>query len=158
MRLAIYPADYGKEVSPTFGHLQRPLLHLAQGPALRRHNRLRNVWIQLCRRAGWHTDAEQLVFVGEGETKRADFVTITPDGQRLACDVMVTASPTPWTPHGEHLYRSAGAKATRYNTSAGGLTHDRARMHPLVHDAHNHWLSGEALSLFHARTKEVGVV
>ena len=28
----------------------------AQGPAIRSHNRLRDQWILLCRRAGWHTD------------------------------------------------------------------------------------------------------
>ena len=50
-----------------------------------------------------------------GETKRADFVTLTPDDQRIACDIMVTASPTPWEGHGDHLLTSAGVKATRYH-------------------------------------------
>ena len=71
----------------------------AQGPGMRRHNRLRDTWIQLCRRAGWHTDAEQLVYIAPGETKRADLVTLTLEGQRLACDVMVTAAPAP----GSHM-------------------------------------------------------
>ena len=74
---------------------------------------------------------------------------MTLDGHRLACDVMVTASPTPWQPHDDHLQRSGAAKATRYNATAGGLLHDGARLLPLVHDAHNHWLGAEALALLH---------
>ena len=62
---------------------------------------------------------------------------------------MVTASPTPWDPHEQHLLVSAAAKATRYNTVPGGTTHDRAQMIPLIHDAHNHWMSPGALRLLH---------
>ena len=40
-------------------------------PFMRRHNRIRVLWIQLCRRAGLHTDPEQLVYIAAGETKRA---------------------------------------------------------------------------------------
>ena len=103
----------------------------AQCPALRTHNRLRDTWIRLCCKAGWHTDSEQPVSIGPDESKRADFVTLTPEGQRIACDVVVTASPTPWAPHGPHLGTSAAAKATRYNTVPGGSMHDRANLVPL---------------------------
>ena len=93
--------------------------------------------------------AEQLVAIAPDEGKRADFVTLTPDGQRIACDIMVTASPTPWEAHGPHLDTSAAAKATRYRTVAGGLTHDRAQLVPRIHDAHNLWLSPGALRFLH---------
>ena len=83
-----------------------------------------------------------------GEPKRADFVTLTLEGQRLVRDVMVTASPAPWDAHGEHICTSEAAKATKYNT-AGGLTHDKARLLPLIHDARNHWLGRDALALLH---------
>ena len=79
-------------------------------------------------------------------------MTLTPEGQRLACDVMVTAAPTPWQEHGSHLHISAAAKATRYNCAAGGFAHDRAQFFPTIHDAHNHWISGHALRLLHRIT------
>ena len=103
----------------------------------------------MCRKAGWHVHTEQLVYIAHDETKRADLVVHTTDGRRLACDVMVTASPTPWTAHGEHLYGSAAAKASRYGATAGGLTYDRAKTLLLVHDAHNLWLCTEAVELLH---------
>ena len=84
--------------------------------------------------SGWRTDAEQLVYIAQGETKRADFVTLTPEGQCIACDVMVTVSPTPFLAHDGHLQRSAAAKAMRYHTTTGGLTYDNARLLPLVHE------------------------
>ena len=65
---------------------------------------------------------------------------------------MVTAAPSSWQAHGEHLDISAAAKATRYNCSAGGFTHDRAQFLPLIHDAHNHWISAHALWFFHRLT------
>ena len=78
--------------------------------------------------------------------------TLSPEGQRLARDVMVTAAPAPWQSHGPHLDVSAAAKASRYNCAAGGFTHDRAQFFPLIHDAHNHWISPHALRLLHRLT------
>ena len=148
-RCAYTPLSTGRRCHHALGCYSDHVFACAQGPGLRRHNRIRDVWVQLCRQAGWHVDAEQLVYVAAGETKRADFVALTPDGHRLACDVMVTADPCPWQEHGTHLATSAAAKATRYKCAAGGFTHDRAQLLPLVHDAHNHWLSAHALRLLH---------
>ena len=116
---------------------------------MHRHNRMRDVWVRLCWQAGWHTDPEQLVYIAAGETRRADFVTLSPQGQRYACDVMVTAAPLPWSEHGTLLGTSASANASRNNCQPGGFTHDRAQLLPLIHDAHNHWMSSQALCFLH---------
>ena len=141
------PLTTGRRCHHALGAYSDHAFTCAQGPGVRRRNRLRDSWIALCRKAGWHVDAEQLVYIAPGETKRADFVALTPDGQRLACDIMVTASPTPWAPHGPHLHTAAAA-----NTTPGGFMHDRSQFLPLLHDAHNHWLSAEALRLLHRLT------
>ena len=120
----------------------------AQGPAIRRHNRLRG-WILLCRRAGWHADPEQIIRTGAEEFKRADFVALTPDGCRIAADVMVTTPPVPAHSHGEHLSRSEAAKATRYRTTPWSRAADGCTVVPLVHDAINHWLAPAALRFLH---------
>ena len=133
-RCGYTPLTTGRRCHHQLGLYSDHAFTCAQGPGLRRHNRLRD---------------EQLVTVAPDEGKRADFVTLTPDGQRIACDIMVTASPTPWEAHGPHLDTSAAAKATRYRTVAGGLTHDRAQLVPLIHDAHNLWLSAGALRFLH---------
>ena len=151
-RCGYTPLTTGRRCHHQLGCYNDHVFACAQGPGMRRHNRLRDVWIQLCRRAGWRTDAEQLVYIAQGETKRADLVTLTPDDQRIACDVMVTAAPDPWQAHGPHLDVSAAAKATRYNCAAGGFTSDRAQFFPLIHDAHNHWISPHALRLLHRLT------
>ena len=144
-RCGYTPLTTGRRCHHPLGCYSDHVFVCAQGPGMRRRNRMRDTWIHLCRRAGWHTDAEQLVYIASGETKRADLVTLAPEGQRLACDVMVTAAPAPWQPHGPHLDVSAAAKATRYNCAAGGFTHDRAQFFPVIHDAHNHWISPHAL-------------
>ena len=64
-------------------------------PGLRRHDRLRDRWICLCRRTGWHIDAEQNVSTNDHDNKRADFLALPPDGTWIAADAMVTATPTP---------------------------------------------------------------
>ena len=143
------PLTTGRRCHQQLGPYSDHSLTCAQGPSIRRHNRIRDAWISLFRKSSWQTTAEQLVYTGEGETKRADFVAHTPDGARIACDVMVTASPTPWESHDTHLQRSAAAKATRYATVPGGFTHDRAQLWPLVHDAHNFWLDRDAARLLH---------
>ena len=101
-RCSYTPLTTGRRCNHQLGNHSDHCFTCAQGPGMRRHNRLRDAWIRLCRQAGWHTDSEQLVNIGPNESKRADFVTLSPDGQRSACDVMVTASPTPWDPHGPH--------------------------------------------------------
>ena len=143
------PLTTGRRCQHQLGTYSDHCFTCAQGPGLRRHNRMRDAWIRLCRNAGWHTDSKQLVTIGPDESKRADLVTLSPDGQRIACDVMVTASPTPWDSREQHLLVSAAAKATRYNTIPGGVTYDRAQLVPLIHDAHNHWMSPGALRLLH---------
>ena len=148
-RCAYTPLATGRRCHHALGAYSDHVFTCAQGPGLRRHNRLRDVWVRLCRQAGWHTDPEQLVYVASGETKRADFVTLSPEGQRYACDVMVTATPSPWLAHAGHLSTSAAAKASRYNCQPGGFTHDNARLIPLIHDAHNHWISTHGLRLLH---------
>ena len=148
-RCSYTPLTTGRRCYHQLGTYSDHVFTSAQGPSLRRHNRIRDTWIQLCRKAGWHTDAEQLVTIVPSESKRADFVTLTPDGHRIACDVMVTASPTPWDAHGPHLDTSAAAKATSYRTVSEGLTHDKAKLILLIHDAHNLWLSPGALRLLH---------
>ena len=94
-KMWLYSPHHRAQVPSSPGHYSDHVFACAQEPGMRRHNRLRDVWIELCRRAGWHTDAEQLVYIAQRETKRADLVTLSPDGQRLACDVMVTAAPAP---------------------------------------------------------------
>ena len=148
-RCCYTPLTTGRRCHHQLGAFSDHTFTCAQGPSLRRHNRVRDAWIALCRQAGWHTDAEQLVYIQADETKRADFVAHTPQGERLACDVMVTAAPTPWSEHGTHLHRSSAAKATRYGTVPWGYTHDRAQLVPLVLDAHNFWVAGDGLRLLH---------
>ena len=50
---------------------------------MRRHNRLRDAWMQLARTAGWQAQTEQLVFTAADVCKRADLVALTPDGSKL---------------------------------------------------------------------------
>ena len=144
----------------------------AQGLSIRRHNRVHDAWIALCRQAGWHTDVsnntssllrgkrieqtfwatprrpEQQVFTSPGETNRADFLGHTPAGQSIVCDVMITAAPTLWDEHGTHSNRSAAIKTTSYSTTPWGYTHDRAKG-SLFQDAHTLWLCGNTLRLLH---------
>ena len=90
-----------------------------------------------------------MIRTAEGDFKRADLVALTPDGCRIAADVMVTAPPMATAPHGDHLSRSEAAKATRYHTTPWSRTADGCIVVPLVHDAINHWMAPSALRLLH---------
>ena len=59
-----------------------------QAASVRRHNRMRDVWHQLCRQAGWHAQTEQLVFTRDGTCKR---------GERAPSTHVM--SPSPRAPH-----------------------------------------------------------
>ena len=76
-RCGYTPLTTGRRCHHFLGHYSDHVFACAQGPGMHRHNRLRDMWIQLCRRAGWHTDAEQLVYIAPGETKRADLDTVS---------------------------------------------------------------------------------
>ena len=148
-RCRYVPLTTGRMCGKQLGMHSAHACTCAQGPGLRRHNRLRDTWISLCRQAGWHTDPEQDIHTREAETKRADLVSLTPDGTRMAADVMVTATPTPWESHGDHLLRSENAKASRYHASAWTATPEGTTIVPLIHDALNHWLAPSALRFLH---------
>ena len=60
---------------------------------MRRHNRMTDEWITLCRVVGWHAQAEPLIFTAQDVCKRTDLVALSPDGIQYACDVMFTAPP-----------------------------------------------------------------
>ena len=105
--------------------------------------------MHLARSAGWHAQTEQLVFTTAEVCKRADLVALAPDGAKFACDVLVTASPTPCERHGPHLEKMAAAKARQYNTVSWGRCHKDATFVALVHDAQQHWLHADALRLLH---------
>ena len=76
-------------------------------------------------------------------------VVLTPDGTKLACDVVVTAFPTPAERHGPHLEKTAAAKARQYHTVPWGKCHKEATFVPLVHNAQQLWLHPAALRLLH---------
>ena len=76
-RCGYTPLTTGRRCHHPLGCYSDHVFACAQGPGMRRHNRIRDVWIQLCRRAGWHTDTEQLMYIAQGETKRADLVTLS---------------------------------------------------------------------------------
>ena len=143
------PVTTGKRCHHQLGTHSEHVFACAQAPGMRRHNRLRDAWIHLCRAAGWHAQAEQLVFTGPEVCKRADLVVLTPEGTKLACDVLVTASPTPAERHGPHLEKMAAAKARQYHTVSWGKCHEDATFVALVHDAQHHWLHPDALRLLH---------
>ena len=143
------PLTTGKACGQQLGSHSTHACTCAQGPSIRRHNRLRDQWVTLCRRAGWHTTAEQTVRTGETDTKRADLVALTPEGLRLAADVMITAPPVASAPHGDHLHRSELAKATAYHTTPWSRLPDGCTLVPLVHDGLVPWLAPSALRFLH---------
>ena len=110
---------------------------------------MRDAWLNLCRTAGWHAQAEQLVFVSNDTCKRADLVVTAPQGIQYACDVMFTAAPNPTEAHGPHLDRMAAAKARQYHTVSWGRCHEDTVFVPLIHDALNHWMQTDTLRLLH---------
>ena len=58
-RCRYIPLTTGRMCGKQLGTHSAHACTCAQGPSLRRHNRLRDEWIRLCRQAGWHTDPEQ---------------------------------------------------------------------------------------------------
>ena len=94
-RCRYVPLTTGRVCSKQLGAHSGHACTCAKGPSLRRHNRIREAWIKQCRQAGWHTDPEQDIHTHDADTKRADLVALTPEGTRVAADVMVTATPTP---------------------------------------------------------------
>ena len=143
------PVTTGRRCHQQLGTHSEHVFACAHSPGMRRHNRLRDAWMQLAKTAGWHAQTEQLVFTAADICKRADIVALAPDGTKFACDVMVTASPTPCERHGPHLEKMAAAKARMYNTVSWGKCHEDATFVALVHDAHQHWLHADALRLLH---------
>ena len=143
------PVTTGRRCNQQLGQHSDHVHTCAHGPSMRRHNKLRDAWADLCREAGWHTQIEQLVFVSPETCKRADLVTLSPDGRKFACDVMVTASPAPAEPHAPHLHRMVTAKARQYLTVPWGKCHEDATFVPLIHDALNHWLPPDTLQFLH---------
>ena len=143
------PLTTGRACGQQLGSHSTHACTCAQGPSIRRHNRMRDEWIRLCRRAGWHTCAEQQVRTGDADSKRADFVTRTPEGLCIAADVMVTAPPVAAAQHGDHLHRSEIAKATLYRTTPWSKLTDECTFVPLIHDAVVHWMAPSALRLLH---------
>ena len=63
-RCGYTPLTTGRRCQHQLGAYSDHCFTCAQGPGLRRHNRLRDAWIRLCRNAGWHTDSEQVVTTG----------------------------------------------------------------------------------------------
>ena len=110
-----------------------------QGPGSRHHNRLCDVWVPLCRKAGWYEDSEQteLIYIAAGETKRVDLLTLTPEGQ-------VAAGPR-FSPHHHHVRNKTQGKTPPETVSF--MT--KPNWVPLVHDAHNRWSSSEVLRRLH---------
>ena len=143
------PITTGRRCHQQLGTHSEHVFACAHSPGMRRHNRLRDAWMQLARSAGWHAQTEQLVFIAADVCKRADIVTLALDGTKFACDVMVTASPTLCERHGPHLEKMAAAKARQYNTVSWGRCHEDATFVALVHDAQQHWLHPDALRLLH---------
>ena len=149
------PLTTGRACGQQLGTHSTHACTCAQGPSIRRHNRLRDQWASLCRKAGWHTTTEQVVRTGETDTKRADLVTLTTDGLRLAADVMITAPPVASGPHGEHLHKSELAKANLYHTTPWSRLPDGCTMVPLIHDGLVPWIAPSALRLLHRITAAV---
>ena len=114
------PVTTGKRCHQQLGTHSEHVFSCAQAPGMRRRNRLRDAWIHLCRAAGWHAQLQQLIFTVPEICKRADLVVLTPDGTKLACDFLVTASPTPAERRGPHLEKMAGSKARQYQTVSWG--------------------------------------
>ena len=86
------PVTTGRRCHQQLGTHSEHVFACAQAPGMRRHNRIRDAWLHLCRAAGWLAQPEQLVFTGPDVCKRADLVAFTPEGTKIACDVLVTAS------------------------------------------------------------------
>ena len=143
------PLTTGRRCNHQLGQHSDHVHACAQAASVRRHNRMRDVWHQLCRQAGWHAQTEQLVFTRDGTCKRADIVALSPEGAKYACDVTFTSCPTPAEPHGPHLERTETAKAALYHTVPWGKCHEDAVMIPLVHDANNRWMPAATLRLLH---------
>ena len=143
------PVTTGRRCHQQLGTHSEHAFACAQSPGMRRHNRLRDAWMQLARSAGWHAQTEQLVFTAADTCKRADIVALAPDGSKFACDVLVTASPAPCERHGPRLEKMAAAKARQYHTVSWGKCHEDATFVALVHDAQQHWLHPDALRFLH---------
>ena len=143
------PVTTGRRCHHQLGTHSEHVFACAQSPGMRRHNRLRDAWMHLAWSAAWHAQTEQLVFTAADLCKRADLVALSPEGTKIACDVLVTASPTPCERHGPHLEKMAAAKARQYNTVSWGKCHEDATFVALVHDAQHHWLHPDALRLLH---------
>ena len=146
-RCRYIPLTTGRVCGKQLGTHSAHACTCAQGPSLRRHNRLRDEWIKLCRQAGWHTDPEQIIRTREDDTKRADLVALTPEGARLAADVMVRGT------HTGIILLAAKTQRHPAIMRMPGPAHQRAQLlSPLVHDALNHWLSQSALRLLYRLT------
>ena len=108
--------------------------------------------VPMARECGVTTNSamiEQLVFNSPDACKRADLVTLTPEGRKFACDVVVTASPAPAEPHAQHLHRMVTAKARQYSTVPWGKCHEDATFVLLLRDALHHWMPPNTLQLLH---------
>ena len=72
------PVTTGRRCNQQVGQHSDHVHTCAQGPGMRRHNKIRDAWIDVCRAAGWHTQVEQLVFINASVCKRADIVALSP--------------------------------------------------------------------------------
>ena len=105
-----------------------------QGPRQAKHNKLRDTWAALLRRAGWHVQLEQLVTTTAGP-HRADLVTIPATGMAQALDFHITAPAMPTDPTGPQLHQASLAKAARYHTTPNGLLPGDVRFIPVTYAA-----------------------
>ena len=142
--MPLHPLNYRADVWQTTWYRACSCAH---GPSLRRHNRLRDQWVKLCRQAGWHMDSEQVIRTHETDSKRADLVALTRGRHATRCRCHGHCNTYPLGTAGEHLRCSEAAKASRYHAHAWGDTRDGTTVVPLIHDALCHWLSPAALRL-----------
>ena len=132
--LSLHPAMTCGRCNHQLGTHSEDVFADAQAPWMRRHNRMCDSWIQLCRSAGWHAQAEQLVSS-----------PLTPANERTWSPLSLKAAEL----HGIHLDKMAAAKARRYHTVSWGRCHQDALIVVFFHDAQHHWMQTDILRLLH---------